>query len=202
MAMVLGQEGTPYYGGAFFFHFEFPETYPYAPPKVTFSPAVPLGTPPAFRFHPNLYADGKVCLSILNTWEGEQWTACQTIRSVLLHLFLLLSSPTPLTMEPGLSHELFLQESDTYNECIRFFTLFGIRLTLQEIQTQTQQDQDEDEAVWKKDFLAIHMHQRPALNTSIRSLQQAYPVIKKQEIRLYSLLFEIDTSHLCLPPSS
>ncbi|VDQ10554.1 unnamed protein product [Trichobilharzia regenti] len=29
-----------------------------------------------FRFNPNLYEDGKVCLSILNTWHGsaeERW---------------------------------------------------------------------------------------------------------------------------------
>lgn len=30
------------------------------------------------RFNPNLYLDGKVCLSVLNTWHGrpeEQWNA-------------------------------------------------------------------------------------------------------------------------------
>lgn len=30
------------------------------------------------RFNPNLYNDGKVCLSVLNTWHGrpeEKWNA-------------------------------------------------------------------------------------------------------------------------------
>ena len=26
------------------------------------------------RFNPNLYSDGKVCLSLLGTWHGEGWT--------------------------------------------------------------------------------------------------------------------------------
>ena len=38
------------------------------------------------RFNPNLYRNGKVCISLLNTWKGEQWTSCQTIESILLSL--------------------------------------------------------------------------------------------------------------------
>ena len=52
------------------------------------------------RFNPNLYKNGKVCISILNTWKGEQWTSCQNIRSVLLTLVTLLNE-NPLTNEPG-----------------------------------------------------------------------------------------------------
>ena len=54
------------------------------------------------RFNPNLYCNGKVCISVLNTWKGEQWTSCQTISTILLTLCTLLSKD-PLLNEPGVS---------------------------------------------------------------------------------------------------
>ena len=42
------------------------------------------------RFNPNLYNDGKVCLSILNTWHGrpeEKWNA-QTSNLLQVRMFL------------------------------------------------------------------------------------------------------------------
>ena len=50
--------------------------------------------------NPNLYKCGKVCVSILNTWSGDKWSACQTINSILLTLCSLLNS-TPFLNEPG-----------------------------------------------------------------------------------------------------
>ena len=54
------------------------------------------------RFNPNLYKCGKVCVSILNTWSGDKWSACQTINSVLLTLCSLLND-APLLNEPGVN---------------------------------------------------------------------------------------------------
>jgi ubiquitin-conjugating enzyme E2 Z len=54
------------------------------------------------RFNPNLYCNGKVCISVLNTWKGEQWTSCQTISTILLTLCTLLCKD-PLLNEPGVS---------------------------------------------------------------------------------------------------
>lgn len=44
------------------------------------------------RFNPNLYANGKVCLSILGTWDGPSWTPGMTLSSVLLSIQTLLSA--------------------------------------------------------------------------------------------------------------
>jgi len=96
--LIIGTEDTPYYGGYYFFKFEFPQTYPFQPPKVTF-----LTQGCKFRFHPNLYTDGKVCLSILGTWPGESWTPCNTIGSTLLSIAMLLSK-NAIHNEPGLSN--------------------------------------------------------------------------------------------------
>ena len=53
--------------------------YPHAPPKVTY-----CTNDGKTRMHPNLYKNGKVCLSLLNTWTGDAWTGCNTITSILL----------------------------------------------------------------------------------------------------------------------
>ena len=56
------------------------------------------------RFNPNIYAGGKVCLSILGTWRaetsGEQWSSAQGLESVLISIQSLMS-PNPYENEPG-----------------------------------------------------------------------------------------------------
>lgn len=55
------------------------------------------------RFNPNIYAEGKVCLSILGTWRGtpgEAWSSAQGLESLLLSIQSLLS-PNPYENEPG-----------------------------------------------------------------------------------------------------
>jgi len=85
--LVIGVEGTPYAHGAFEFDFFFPNHYPQGPPKVQ------LKTTGGGKmwFNPNMYACGKVCLSILGTHpvnsEAERWnpkisTALQVLLSV------------------------------------------------------------------------------------------------------------------------
>jgi ubiquitin-conjugating enzyme E2 Z len=95
--MMIGPEDTPYEGGFYLFHFTFPSNYPFEPPKVKYCTQ---GN--NIRFNPNLYTCGKVCLSLINTWEGPKWTSCQTIRSVLISLRgLVLGVKFPLQNEPG-----------------------------------------------------------------------------------------------------
>jgi ubiquitin-conjugating enzyme E2 Z len=96
-AMVVGPEDTPYFGGFYFFKIVYPTDYPHTPPKVTYHT-----NGDNIRFNPNLYKCGKVCISILNTWRGEQWTSCQTISTMLLTLCTLLCK-NPLLNEPGVS---------------------------------------------------------------------------------------------------
>ena len=111
-AVIIGPEKTPYQYGYYFFDLFFPEEYPYKPPKVVFQTRE--GT---LRFNPNLYACGKVCVSILNTWSGPQWTACQSIRSVLLSLQSLLNDH-PLQNEPGFENDVG-ERSKAYEAVIR-----------------------------------------------------------------------------------
>jgi len=114
-AMIIGPGETIYAHGFYFFEFKFPEDYPYTPPKVTY-----LTNNGKTRFNPNLYRNGKVCVSIINTWSGPKWSSCQTIRSILLS-FTTLFHNTPLTNEPGVSDRH--KDNLPYNEIIKFQSL-------------------------------------------------------------------------------
>jgi ubiquitin-protein ligase len=111
-AMIIGPSDTPYEYGYYLFQFDFLHNYPFSPPTVTYCTNDGVN-----RFNPNLYKNGKVCVSILNTWRGEQWSGCQTISSVLLTLCTLLCK-NPLLNEPGV-HENHPDIND-YNEIITY----------------------------------------------------------------------------------
>ena len=52
--------------------------------------------------NPNLYADGKVCLSLLDTWSGEQWKPGEsTLYQVLVSLQAIVCCEQPWYNEPG-----------------------------------------------------------------------------------------------------
>ena len=59
--LIIGPFDTPYEGGYFHFLLRFPANYPYQSPRVRL---LTTGGG-AVRFNPNLYQNGKVCLSIL-----------------------------------------------------------------------------------------------------------------------------------------
>lgn len=97
-AVVCGPPDTPYYGGAFCFEVRFPDNYPFEPPHFTY-----LTNDGRTRFNPNLYKNGKVCLSLLNTWQGEQWSGVQSLSSILQCIQSAVLVETPLRNEPAYS---------------------------------------------------------------------------------------------------
>jgi ubiquitin-protein ligase len=111
-ALVMGPPDSLYHGGYYFYKFKFPPDYPHSPPVVEF-----LTNDGETRMHPNMYKTRKVCISILNTWRGEQWSGCQTIKSVLLTIMSLLDSK-PLLNEPGITEKN--PDYDVYHRIIQF----------------------------------------------------------------------------------
>ena len=112
-ALIIGPKNTPYKNGYYIFKFRFTPQYPHEPPKVVF-----MTNDGVTRFNPNLYRSGKVCISILNTWKGPQWTACQSISSILLSICTCVLTDTPLINEPGI--DIYHKDYDKYNEILRY----------------------------------------------------------------------------------
>lgn len=117
-ALVTGPMETPYEGGFFHFKLRFPYDYPNNPPKV----ALMTTDGGRVRFNPNLYANGKVCLSILNTWQGPSWSPAQSISSVLLSIQSIMNS-RPYCNEPGYEQPKDPRSVESYNECVLHETI-------------------------------------------------------------------------------
>jgi len=99
-ALVIGPPDTPYEFGFFRFDMKFGPTYPDKPPRVLFVPNDGGKT----RLNPNLYAQGKVCLSILGTWTGEsvdEWRSIYSIHYILRAIQSLIMTQKPYHNEPG-----------------------------------------------------------------------------------------------------
>lgn len=97
-AIIIGPDKTPYEGGFFYFYIKLPHDYPFSPPVVTLMTT----NQNTVRFNPNLYKNGKVCLSILNTWMGPQWSSGSTLTTVLLSIQSIMNDQ-PFFNEPGAS---------------------------------------------------------------------------------------------------
>ncbi|GIL47684.1 hypothetical protein Vafri_4440 [Volvox africanus] len=100
-AVITGPEGTPYEGGLFVFDIFCPAGYPNDPPVMM---VYNTGGGKA-RYNPNLYADGKVCLSLLGTYNSghtsEKWNpALSSIYQVLLSIQSQILVTDPMTNEP------------------------------------------------------------------------------------------------------
>ncbi|VBB17805.1 ubiquitin-conjugating enzyme E2 [Yasminevirus sp. GU-2018] len=126
--MLNGPVGTPYARGLFIFDSYCGPNYPNTAPDFHF-----MNTG-GFRFNPNLYGEGKVCLSLLGTYSGpdphesEKWnpklsTLSQVIISIQAQIFV----DHPYFNEPG--HERYRgkpegdRESRDYNENVRLYTM-------------------------------------------------------------------------------
>ncbi|TKA73320.1 hypothetical protein B0A49_03129 [Cryomyces minteri] len=98
-ALIVGPPDTPYEFGFFEFDVRFPKEYPTKAPHVNATTT----NGGRCRFNPNIYAQGKVCLSILGTWRGEpgeEWSTAQGLESILISIQSLMSS-NPYENEPG-----------------------------------------------------------------------------------------------------
>ncbi|XP_038723432.1 probable ubiquitin-conjugating enzyme E2 23 isoform X2 [Tripterygium wilfordii] len=116
-AVIVGAYGTPYQDGLFFFDFHLPPEYPDVPPSVYYHSG-------GWRINPNLYEEGKVCLSLLNTWTGkgnEVWDpASSSILQVLVSLQGLVLNARPYFNEAGYDRQIGTAEGEKnslfYNE--------------------------------------------------------------------------------------
>jgi len=118
--MIAGPKNTPYENGLFEFHIYLPTDYPNSAPQVLINTT----GGGLIRFNPNLYANGKVCLSLLGTWSGsggEVWNKqTSSLLQVLVSIQSLILVDDPYFNEPGyekyMKDEKFIKASKDYNE--------------------------------------------------------------------------------------
>lgn len=113
--LISGPDDTPYANGLFEFDIFFPSGYPFSPPKCSFL-TTGFGN---VRFNPNLYNDGKICLSILGTWEGrpeEKWTPYCSLIQVLVSIQGLIFVKDPYFNEPGFEKYQGTEKGDDYSK--------------------------------------------------------------------------------------
>lgn len=116
--LITGPPNTPYDSGCFIFDLYTPPEYPNTNPKAHFA------NNGNFRFNPNLYACGKVCLSLLGTWSKNQWDAnTSTLLQVTLSIQSQILVDEPFYNEPGYERQPNDARSKAYNDNIRAYTL-------------------------------------------------------------------------------
>ncbi|KAF9761326.1 putative ubiquitin-conjugating enzyme E2 [Nosema granulosis] len=115
----LRDENSLYKDTVLIAEMEFPEQYPLRPPKVTFLTKM---------FHPNIYPNGKVCISILDEDVAgplgcgapeDRWAPVQNIRTVLLSLVILLENPnidSPANVDAS---KLLRDDEESYKKIVR-----------------------------------------------------------------------------------
>jgi len=122
-ALISGPPDTPYAYGLYLFDIHLPANFPFEPPVVEIL-TTGNGT---VRFNPNLYNNGKVCLSLINTWEGapeEKWRASCTIVQVLVTIQSMILDKAVAQREPGFeSYSLDSEENLAYSNVIKYANL-------------------------------------------------------------------------------
>jgi ubiquitin-protein ligase len=114
--MIIGPENTPYENGFHLFDVNYPKDYPINPPHVTF-----VSTDKRVRAHPNLYINGKVCLSFLGTWSGPSWTPALTLNTILLSIQSLLNE-NPIQCEPGYENDTGTR-AQIYKKVVNYYNI-------------------------------------------------------------------------------
>ncbi|NXA96124.1 UBE2B enzyme, partial [Melanocharis versteri] len=118
-AVIFGPEGTPFEDGklltsvsiailinvasTFKLVIEFSEEYPNKPPTVRFLSKM---------FHPNVYADGSICLDILQ----NRWSPTYDVSSILTSIQSLLDEPNPNSPANSQAAQLYQENKREYEK--------------------------------------------------------------------------------------
>ena len=92
-----------FYLGTFKLVIEFSEEYPNKPPTVRFLSKM---------FHPNVYADGSICLDILQ----NRWSPTYDVSSILTSIQSLLDEPNPNSPANSQAAQLYQENKREYEK--------------------------------------------------------------------------------------
>ena len=110
--LIVGPSGTPYEFAPFVFDVTLGSLFPAHPPDIYFHSC----TGNAGRVNPNLYEDGKICLSLLGTWHSERNNeAWSPSKSTLLQIIVSIMG-------------LVLVKEPYYSQSFLLFTALTVRM--------------------------------------------------------------------------
>ncbi|XP_072259967.1 (E3-independent) E2 ubiquitin-conjugating enzyme [Pyxicephalus adspersus] len=122
-AFIKGPTRTPYEDGLFLFDIQLPNIYPAVPPLFRYLSQC------SGRLNPNLYDNGKVCVSLLGTWIGkgtERWTSKSSLLQVLISIQGLILVNEPYYNEAGFDSDRGLQEGYENSRCYNEMSLIRV----------------------------------------------------------------------------
>ena len=93
-AVIFGPPDTPFEDGTFKLTIQFTEEYPNKAPNVKFTSEM---------FHPNVYADGSICLDILQ----NRWSPTYDGSAILTSIPSLLDEPNPNSPANSVAAQLY-----------------------------------------------------------------------------------------------
>ena len=106
---VPEDQDSLYAGGTFHLTIQFPQNYPFVPPKVTFVTRI---------FHANISRMGSICIDLLKT----AWSPAMTIGKVLLSIRSLMDDPNPSDpLSPEVA-DLYVSDREKHDETARTWT--------------------------------------------------------------------------------
>ncbi len=94
------------FAGTFKLSLVFTEDYPNKAPQVKFITKM---------FHPNIYADGAICLDILQ----NQWSPIYDISAILTSIQSLLTDPNPNSPANSEASKLYVENKGEYNRRVK-----------------------------------------------------------------------------------
>lgn len=117
--LIRGPEETPYEDGIFSATLSFPSDYPLTPPVMKFTSNI---------YHPNVYKDGKVCISILhppgddpNRYESasERWSPIQSVEKILISVMSMLAEPNDESPANIDAAKMWRDDREQFNKIVR-----------------------------------------------------------------------------------
>lgn len=127
--LIVGPAGTILEEGMFKAELKFPEDFPNSPPEMRFI------TP---MWHPNIYPDGKVCISILhapgvdrfNQQESadERWRPILGVEQVLVSVIAMLNEPNPDSPANIDAAKQFREDPKGYRRKVRDFVARSVEM--------------------------------------------------------------------------
>ncbi|KAL7749315.1 ubiquitin conjugating enzyme Ubc7/UbcP3 [Sorochytrium milnesiophthora] len=129
-AIIAGPQDTPYEFGVFTAVLTFPKDYPLSPPVMKFT---------SDMYHPNVYPDGTVCISILhapgedpNMYESssERWSPVQSVEKILLSVVSMLAEPNDESGANIDACKVFRSDKEEFERLVKATVARSLNITI------------------------------------------------------------------------